>query len=106
MKLSSSPYNFCVMVELCRYYSCDDSLLGVMHQINKKDSTLPYLNTSISWGGVDARPEHMQTTKQISFQDLDSPSSQSTCQSYTEVASSGDDNPSIQISFSTKSGQF
>ncbi|CDY70458.1 hypothetical protein HID58_072183, partial [Brassica napus] len=89
---------------LKRYSSCEDSLLGVMHQMNKKDSTLPYLNTSISWGGVDARPEHMQTTKQISFQDLDSPSSQSTCQSYTEVASSGDDNPSIQISFSTKSG--
>uniref|UniRef100_A0A0D3CX20 Nuclear transcription factor Y subunit n=1 Tax=Brassica oleracea var. oleracea TaxID=109376 RepID=A0A0D3CX20_BRAOL len=86
-----------------QYSSCEDSLLGVMHQMNKKDSTLPYLNTSISWGGVDARPEHMQTTKQISFQDLDSPSSQSTCQSYTEVASSGDDNPSIQISFSTKS---
>ncbi|KAG2254054.1 hypothetical protein Bca52824_084190 [Brassica carinata] len=40
---------------------------------------------------VDARPEHMHATKQISFQDQDSPSTQSTCQSYTEVASSGDD---------------
>ncbi|CAH8359273.1 unnamed protein product [Eruca vesicaria subsp. sativa] len=88
-----------------------------MHQMNKKGSTLPYLNTSISWGTmiptvplslktVDAtRAEHMQhTTKQISFQDQDSPSTQSTCQSYTEVASSGDDNPSKQISFSTRSG--
>ncbi|CAH8334546.1 unnamed protein product [Eruca vesicaria subsp. sativa] len=79
-----------------------------MHQMNKKDSTLPYLNTSISWGVApnDARPEHMQqTTKQISFQDQDSSSSQSTGQSYTDVASSGDDNtPSRQISFSTKSG--
>uniref|UniRef100_A0A0D3D078 Nuclear transcription factor Y subunit n=1 Tax=Brassica oleracea var. oleracea TaxID=109376 RepID=A0A0D3D078_BRAOL len=70
--------------------------------MSKKGSTLPYLNTSISWGGmisteplslkvVDARPEHMHATKQISFQDQDSPSTQSTCQSYTEVASSGDD---------------
>ncbi|KAJ0229229.1 Nuclear transcription factor Y subunit A-3 [Hirschfeldia incana] len=79
-----------------------------MNQMSKKDSTLPYLNTSISWGGVapnDARPEHMQqTTKQISFQDQDSSSTQSTCQSYADVASSGDDNPSKQISFSTKSG--
>ena len=86
-----------------------------MHQMNKKDSTLPYLNTSISWGvapaeplslkAVDARPEH--TTKQISFQDQDSSSTQSTGQSYTDIASSGDDdNPSRQISFSTKSGQF
>ncbi|CAN7130171.1 unnamed protein product [Brassica rapa subsp. narinosa] len=85
------------------------------HQMSKKGSTLPYLNTSISWGGmipndplslkvVDARTEHMHTTKQISFQDQDSPSTQSTCQSYTEVASSGDDHPSRQISFSTKSG--
>ncbi|CAN7040831.1 hypothetical protein BRARA_B02046 [Brassica rapa] len=84
-----------------------------MHQMNKKDSTLPYLNTSISWGVVpaeplsmkvvDARPEH--TTKQISFQDQDSSSTQSTGQSYTDIASSGDDdNPSRQISFSTKSG--
>ncbi|ESQ27900.1 hypothetical protein EUTSA_v10018869mg [Eutrema salsugineum] len=82
-----------------------------MHQINKKDSTLPYLNTSISWGvvptetlslKVDARPEHIQTTKQISFQDQDSSSTQSTGQSYTEVASSEDDNPSRQISFSAK----
>jgi len=85
--------------------------------MNKKDSTLPYLNTSISWGVVStetlslkvdttSRPEHMkQTTKQISFQDQDSSSSQSTGQSYTEVASSGDDdNPSRQISFSAKSG--
>lgn len=106
------------MVELCRYSSCEDSLLGVMYQMNKKDSTLPYLNTSISWGCTiptepllglkvgDARPEHMQTTKKISFQDLDSPSSQSTDQSYSEVVSSGDDKPSRQISFSTKSGQF
>ncbi|KAJ4909414.1 Nuclear transcription factor Y subunit A-3 [Raphanus sativus] len=80
--------------------------------MNKKDSTLPYLNTSISWGAVpteplslkvvDARPEH--TTKQISFQDQDSSSTQSTCQSYTDVASSGDDIPSRQISFLTKSG--
>ncbi|XP_013695565.2 nuclear transcription factor Y subunit A-3-like [Brassica napus] len=84
-----------------------------MHQMNKKDSTLPYLNTSISWGVVpaeplsmkvvDARPEH--TTKQISFQDQDSSSTQSTGQSYTDIASSGDDdNPSRQIPFSTKSG--
>ena len=83
--------------------------------MNKKDSTLPYLNTSISWGVVpaeplsmkvvDARPKH--TTKQISFQDQDSSSTQSTGQSYTDIASSGDDdNPSRQISFSTKSGQF
>ncbi|KAJ0228996.1 Nuclear transcription factor Y subunit A-3 [Hirschfeldia incana] len=82
--------------------------------MNKKGSTLPYLNTSISWGTmipneplslkVDAKPEHMHATKQISFQDQDSPSTQSTCQSYTEVASSGDDHPSRQISFSTKSG--
>ncbi|KAL1203785.1 Nuclear transcription factor Y subunit A-3 [Cardamine amara subsp. amara] len=103
----------------------------MMHQMNKKDlathSTLPYLNTSISWGvvptdsvvnrrgsaavmseslslKVDARPEHVQTTKHISFQDQDSSSSQSTGQSYTEVASSGDDNPSKQISFSARSG--
>ncbi|EOA33431.1 hypothetical protein CARUB_v10020596mg [Capsella rubella] len=101
----------------------------MMHQMNKKDSathsTLPYLNTSISWGlaptdsvavnrrgsaesprlKVDARPGgHVQTTKQISFQDQDSSSTQSTGQSYTEVASSGDDNPSRQISFSAKSG--
>ncbi|XP_010428187.1 PREDICTED: nuclear transcription factor Y subunit A-3 isoform X1 [Camelina sativa] len=102
----------------------------MMHQMNKKDSathsTLPYLNTSISWGlvpptdsivvnrrgsadslslKVDARPGHLQTTKQISFQDQDSSSTQSTGQSYTEVASSGDDdNPSRQISFSAKSG--
>ncbi|KAF8084292.1 hypothetical protein N665_0726s0015 [Sinapis alba] len=86
-----------------------------MHQMNKKDSTLPYLNTSISWGVVpteslslkvaDARAEHLQnTTKQISFQDQDSSSTQSTGQSYTEVASSGDDIPSKQISFTTKSG--
>uniref|UniRef100_A0A1J3D4R1 Nuclear transcription factor Y subunit n=1 Tax=Noccaea caerulescens TaxID=107243 RepID=A0A1J3D4R1_NOCCA len=88
-----------------------------MHQMNKKDSTLPYLNTSISWGVVPTEtlslkvdtttrgPEHMQqTTKQISFQDQDSSSTQSTGQSYTEVASSGDDNPSRQISFSAKSG--
>ncbi|VVA95097.1 unnamed protein product [Arabis nemorensis] len=84
-----------------------------MHQMNKKDSTLPYLNTSISWGvvpnetlslKVDARPELMQATKQISFQDQDSSSTQSTGQSYTEVASSGDDNPSRQISFSARSG--
>ena len=70
--------------------------------MSKKGSTLPYLNTSISWGGmisteplslkvVDARTEHMHATKQISFEDQDSPSTQSTCQSYTEVASSGDD---------------
>ncbi|KAL0700659.1 hypothetical protein Bca4012_056781 [Brassica carinata] len=95
--------------------SQEDSLLGVMYQMNKKDSTLPYLNTSISWGGmiptesrsvkvVDTRPQHMQSAKQIIFQDQDSPSSQSTCQSYTELASSGDDNPSKQISFSIKSG--
>lgn len=104
-----------------------------MHQMNKKDlathSTLPYLNTSISWGVVptdsivnrrgsaavmseslslkmDARPEHMKSTKQISFQDQDSSSTQSTGQSYTEVASSGDDNPSKQISFSARSGWF
>ncbi|AEE35379.1 nuclear factor Y, subunit A3 [Arabidopsis thaliana] len=100
----------------------------MMHQmLNKKDSathsTLPYLNTSISWGvvptdsvanrrgsaeslslKVDSRPGHIQTTKQISFQDQDSSSTQSTGQSYTEVASSGDDNPSRQISFSAKSG--
>ncbi|CAL9240464.1 unnamed protein product [Arabidopsis halleri] len=101
----------------------------MMHQMmNKKDSathsTLPYLNTSISWGVVptdsivnrrgstessrslkmDARPELIQTTKQISFQDQDSSSTQSTGQSYTEVASSEDDNPSRQISFSAKSG--
>ncbi|XP_018458604.1 nuclear transcription factor Y subunit A-3 [Raphanus sativus] len=86
-----------------------------MYQMNKKDSTLPYLNTSISWGGViptdplglkvgDARPQHMQSAKQISFQDLDSPSSQSTGQSYAEVVSSGDDNPSKQFSFSIISG--
>lgn len=100
-----------------------------MHQMmNKKDSathsTLPYLNTSISWGVVptdsivnrrgstesslslkmDARPELIQTTKQISFQDQDSSSTQSTGQSYTEVATSEDDNPSRQISFSAKSG--
>ncbi|KAJ4874988.1 Nuclear transcription factor Y subunit A-3 [Raphanus sativus] len=82
--------------------------------MSKKGSSLPYLNTSIAWGvlpteplnlkTVDARPGHMHTTKQISFQDQDSPSTQSTCQSYTEVASSGDDHPSRQISFSTKSG--
>ncbi|KAJ0256385.1 Nuclear transcription factor Y subunit A-3 [Hirschfeldia incana] len=87
-----------------------------MHQMIKKDSTLPYLNTSISWGGMipteplslkvvdSTRPGPMQTTKQISFQDQDSPSSQSSGQSYTEVAKSGDDNPSRQISFSAKSG--
>ncbi|KAF3524879.1 hypothetical protein F2Q69_00051486 [Brassica cretica] len=84
------------------HHSCVNSLIDVRHQMSKKGSTLPYLNTSISWGGmisteplslkvVDARPEHMHATKQISFQDQDSPSTQSTCQSYTEVASSGDD---------------
>ncbi|KAF8111289.1 hypothetical protein N665_0076s0270 [Sinapis alba] len=82
--------------------------------MNKKGSTLPsYLNTSISsWGTmIPTEPplslkvvDTMHTTKQISFQDQHSPSTQSTCQSYTEVASSGDDNPSKQISFSTKSG--
>ncbi|CAN8239557.1 unnamed protein product [Cochlearia groenlandica] len=86
-----------------------------MHHMNKKDSTLPYLNTSISWCvapnesltlKVDARPlhEHKQITKQISFQDRDSSSSHSTDQSYTEVASSGDDGLTKQISFSAKSG--
>ncbi|CAH2066981.1 unnamed protein product [Thlaspi arvense] len=84
-----------------------------MHQMNKKDSTLPYLNTSISWGvvptespslKVDPRPQLLQTTKQISFHEQDSSSTQSTGQSYTEVASGEDDIPSRQISFSVKSG--
>ncbi|CAN8235210.1 unnamed protein product [Cochlearia groenlandica] len=97
-----------------------------MHKMNKNDSSAtrpnsPYVNTSITWGPVqadsvvcrgseplslkvDVRPEHIQSLKQISFQDQDSPSTHSTGQSYTEVASSGDDIPSRQISFSGKSG--
>lgn len=53
---------------------------------------------------VDAMPEHLPNTEQISFQDRDSSSTQSTGQSYTEVASREDDNLSRQISFSAQSG--
>ncbi|XP_019058082.1 PREDICTED: nuclear transcription factor Y subunit A-3 [Tarenaya hassleriana] len=53
---------------------------------------------------VDSMPKHLQNTKQMSFQDHDSSSTQSTGQSYTEVASRGDSKLSRQISFSTQSG--
>jgi nuclear transcription factor Y alpha len=77
-------------------------------------STPPYLSTSISWGlptksngvteslslkVVDARPERLINTKNISFQDQDSSSTLSSAQSSNDVTSSGDDNPSRQISF-------
>ncbi|KAG7592027.1 Nuclear transcription factor Y subunit A [Arabidopsis thaliana x Arabidopsis arenosa] len=85
-------------------------------------STPSFLNTSISWGlstesnvggsavtqslmslKVDARPERLLNTKNISFQYQDSSSTLSTGQSSTHVATSGDDDPSRHISFSPHS---
>ncbi|VVA91667.1 unnamed protein product [Arabis nemorensis] len=85
-------------------------------------STPPYLNTSVSWRlptesnvrgsavaeplslKVEARSERLLNTKKMSFHDQDSSSTQSTDQSSSEVvASSRDDNPSKQISFSAES---
>ncbi|XP_021902993.1 nuclear transcription factor Y subunit A-3-like isoform X2 [Carica papaya] len=102
-----------------------------MQPLHKKESGLsssqsasPYVVACPSWGHstdsnvqsssmtenlslkMGALPQHFHSTKQLNFQfqDQDSSSTQSTGQSYPEVASMGDSNPYGQNTGSTVSG--